>query len=37
MTGSAYRVTCSSGTIITVSIYTQPDGKIEQLLITGKS
>ena len=37
MTGSAYRVTWSSGTTISVSIYTQPDGKIEQFLITGKS
>src|SRR6185437_15819398 len=37
MTGSMYRVTYSGGTIITVSIYTQPDGKIEQFLITGKS
>jgi hypothetical protein len=37
MTGSAYRVTYSNGTIITVSTYTQPDGKIEQFLITGKS
>jgi hypothetical protein len=37
MTGSGYRVTYSNGTNITVSIYTQPDGKIEQFLITGKS
>jgi D-alanyl-D-alanine carboxypeptidase len=37
MTGSGYRVTWSSGIILTVSIYTQPDGKIEQFLITGKS
>jgi len=37
MIGSMYRVTYSGGTIITVSIYTQPDGKIEQFLITGKS
>lgn len=37
MTGSVYHVTYSSGTTITVSTYTQPDGKIEQFLITGKS
>ena len=37
MTGSGYRVTWSNGTTITLSIYTQPDGKIEQFLITGKS
>jgi CubicO group peptidase (beta-lactamase class C family) len=37
MTGSTYRVTWSTGINITVSIYTQPDGKIEQFLITGKS
>ena len=37
MTGSAYRVTYSNGTIITVSTYTQSDGKIEQFLITAKS
>jgi hypothetical protein len=37
MTGSNYRVTYSNGTILTVSIYTQTDGKIEQFLITGKS
>ena len=37
MTGSGYRVTYSSGTTISVSVYTQPDGKIEQFLITGKS
>jgi CubicO group peptidase (beta-lactamase class C family) len=37
MTGSGYRVTYSNGTTITVSVYTQPDGKIEQFLITGKS
>jgi hypothetical protein len=37
MTGSTYRVTWSSGTALTVSIYTQPDGKIEQFLITNKS
>lgn len=37
MTGAIYRVTWSSGTSITVSTYTQPDGKIEQFLITGKS
>ncbi|HZQ45126.1 MAG TPA: serine hydrolase domain-containing protein [Acidobacteriaceae bacterium] len=37
MTGSLYRVTWSSGTTLTVSTYTEPDGKIEQFLITGKS
>ena len=37
MTGSGYRVTYSNGTTISVSVYTQPDGKIEQFLITGKS
>ena len=37
MTGAIYRVTWSSGTSITVSTYTQPNGKIEQFLITGKS
>ena len=37
MTGSSYRVTYSSGTTISVSVYTYPDGKIEQFLITGKS
>lgn len=37
MTGSVYRVTYSSGTTIDISVYTQPDGKIEQFLITGKS
>ena len=37
MTGSVYRVTYSSGTTLTVSTYIQPDGKIEQFLITGKS
>ena len=37
MTGSTYRVTYSGGTTITISIYTYPDGKIEQFLITGKS
>jgi CubicO group peptidase (beta-lactamase class C family) len=37
MTGALYRVTWSSGTSITVSTYTQSNGKIEQFLITGKS
>ena len=37
MTGSMYRITYSSGTIITVSVYIKPDGKIEQFLITSKS
>ncbi|HTV09384.1 MAG TPA: serine hydrolase domain-containing protein [Candidatus Aquilonibacter sp.] len=37
MTGSIYRVTYSSGTTLIVSVYTYPDGKIEQLLIIGKS
>src|ERR1700761_5728934 len=37
MTGSGYRVTYSSGTTITVSVYTYPNGKIEQFLITSKS
>ena len=37
MTGSTYRVTYSGGTTLTVSTYAQPDGKIEQFLITGKS
>ncbi|HEV2578591.1 MAG TPA: serine hydrolase domain-containing protein [Acidobacteriaceae bacterium] len=37
MTGSVYHVTYSSGTTISVSTYVQPDGKIEQFLITAKS
>ena len=37
MTGSVYHVTWSSGTTISVSTYTQPNGKIEQFLITSKS
>jgi CubicO group peptidase (beta-lactamase class C family) len=37
MTGSDYRITYSSGTTLTLSTYTMPDGKIEQFLITGKS
>lgn len=37
MTGSTYHVTYSSGTTITVSAYTQTDGKIEQFLITARS
>ncbi len=37
MTGGVYRVTYSSGTTLTLSTYTTPDGKIEQFLITGKS
>jgi CubicO group peptidase (beta-lactamase class C family) len=37
MTGSVYRITYSGGTILTLSIYTMPNGKIEQFLITGKS
>jgi D-alanyl-D-alanine carboxypeptidase len=31
-----YRVTFTNGTAILVSIYLQPDGKIEQLLVVGK-
>jgi hypothetical protein len=37
MAGAVYRVTWSSGTTLTLSTYVQPDGKIEQFLITGKS
>jgi D-alanyl-D-alanine carboxypeptidase len=37
MTFGLYHVTFSSGTTITVSTYTKPDGKIEQFLITDKS
>ncbi len=37
MTGAVYRITYSSGTTLTLSTYTMPDGKIEQFLITGKS
>lgn len=37
MTEGIYRVTYSTGTTITISTYTEPDGKIEQFLITSKS
>jgi CubicO group peptidase (beta-lactamase class C family) len=37
MTGALYRIAYSSGTTITLSTYTQPNGKIEQFLITAKS
>jgi len=36
MTGSVYKAIFSSGAV-TVSTYTRPDGKIEQLLIVGKA
>ncbi len=36
MTGSVYKV-AFSGTALTISLYVMPDGKIEQLLITGKA
>jgi D-alanyl-D-alanine carboxypeptidase len=37
MTFSSYRVAFSSGTIIMVTVYLEPDGKIEQLLVVGKA
>lgn len=36
MTGSLYRATYSNGVKLTISTYTKPDGKIEQLLITAR-
>ena len=36
MTGSIYKATFANGAV-NVSIYLKPDGKIEQLLITGKA
>jgi hypothetical protein len=36
MTGSVYKATFAGGAV-TVSTYTKPDGKIEQLLIVGKA
>jgi D-alanyl-D-alanine carboxypeptidase len=37
MTYNAYRVTFSNGTVLLMDTYTLPDGKFEQLLITGKA
>lgn len=37
MTYGAYRVVFANGTTLEMNTYTWPDGKIEQLLITGKS
>lgn len=37
MTFGGYRVQFASGTAVTVSTYRMPDGKIEQLLVTGKA
>ena len=37
MTFSSYRVAFSNGTIIMVTVYLEPDGKIEQLLVVGKA
>jgi hypothetical protein len=36
MTFAAYRVAFSGGTAIEVTLYIEPDGKIEQLLVVGK-
>jgi D-alanyl-D-alanine carboxypeptidase len=37
MTFSSYRVAFSDGTTVTVTVYLEPDGKIEQLLVVGKA
>ena len=37
MTFSSYRVAFSSGTTLLVTVYLEPDGKIEQLLVIGKA
>jgi D-alanyl-D-alanine carboxypeptidase len=37
MTFSSYRVTFSTGTTLIFTVYLQPDGKIEQLLVEGKA
>jgi D-alanyl-D-alanine carboxypeptidase len=37
MTFSSYRVAFSGGTTLILSVYLQPDGKIEQLLVEGKA
>jgi D-alanyl-D-alanine carboxypeptidase len=37
MTFSSYRVAFSNGTILIVTVYLEPDGKIEQLLVEGKA
>ena len=37
MTFAAYIVAFSGGTAVQVTVYLQPDGKIEQLLVTGKA
>ena len=36
MTFGAYKVTFSSGAAVRVTVYLEPDGKIEQLLVEGK-
>ena len=37
MTFGSYRVAFSGGSAIRVTVYLQPDGKIEQLLVEGKA
>jgi D-alanyl-D-alanine carboxypeptidase len=37
MTFSSYRVAFSGGTTLIVTVYLEPDGKIEQLLVEGKA
>ena len=37
MTFSSYRAAFSNGTILIVTVYLEPDGKIEQLLVEGKA
>jgi CubicO group peptidase (beta-lactamase class C family) len=37
MTFSLYRVSFSGGTTVLVTVYLEPDGKIEQLLVIGKA
>ena len=37
MTFAGYRVSFSDGTKVDVTIYSMPDGKIEQLLVVGKA
>jgi D-alanyl-D-alanine carboxypeptidase len=37
MTFGAWKVTFANGTAVTVTTYAEPDGKIEQLLVTGKA
>jgi D-alanyl-D-alanine carboxypeptidase len=37
MTFSSYRVAFSNGTALILSVYLEPDGKIEQLLVEGKA